>query len=324
MNLTQAALDAPPDGVRSFFAQWGGSDRFLLVLYVPWSHPTLPEYWAKRANVLTLWTANMGWGDRQTSVVEALAKQIGVKFAWPISTTYFGGREGADSMAEGLGVSRFSDQWRNAITQNAPIAYIQTWNDFSEDHAITDSLYRGRTLIELNRYFADWFKTKRPPKITRDQVLIFHHRQLVNAILTNATIRPHNDSWHMTPTSDFLDIVTLLTAPGTIEASVGALHWDSQVPAGYHEWLIVTPSSLRSAGAKHNAYRRDSGSYPASTSTRTVTMVPKLMAGDPEAKVTRGNITVARVVSRFAILGKSEWADLSLVGTSSGDETKLY
>ena len=100
-----------------------------------------------------------------------------------LRTGDFGGRKGCESMAETLGVSRYCDQWRRAIAQHTAFTAVQTWNDFSEDHGITDSNYRGRTLIALTRYFTDWYHAGTPPTITREQVYLFHHRQLTGARL---------------------------------------------------------------------------------------------------------------------------------------------
>ena len=218
-------------------------------------------------------------------------------------------------MAETLGVSRYCDQWRRAIAQHTAFTAVQTWNDFSEDHGITDSNYRGRTLIALTRYFTDWYHAGTPPTITREQVYLFHHRQLTGARLTEATILAHNDKWHLTPTTDYLNVVTLLHTPGTVRLQVGTDAWTLDAPAGFHEWLVYVPSLRTTAGDNNEAFNHGADSYPVTDAGRTVTVATHMAAGTPTVTLTRQGAVLATVTSRLSLADTARWQDLSLVGT---------
>jgi len=219
-------------------------------------------------------------------------------------------------MAEDLGVSRMCDGWRNAIHLKTPFVQIQTWNDFSEDHNITESNYRGETLINLTRYFADWYHTGKKPGVKREQVFLFHHRQLIDAKLTESTILAHNDQWHKAPSSNYLNVVTILDKPANITLSAGEKTWTNFAPAGLHEWLVYVPSPKTEPGPLHEAYvRPDNSSYPISDSNRTVTVADCIPGGVPCVRIERNGQTIGTLTSRCALADEGRWQDLAMIGT---------
>ena len=300
---------------RHFFDAWGGPEGFYKLLDASWDVSDLTGGWGDNSDAFYQWDAGLGWGDPQNQAVADAAAKYGKAICWPIDTTYYGGRKACESMAEDLGVTRMSDQWRRAIGLHAPRAVAQTWNDFSEDHCITETNYRGRTLIELTRYYSDWFHTGAPPPVREEKVYLFHHRQLVHATLTAATILAHNDKYHICPTTDYLGVVTLLQRPGQVRLRVGQASWEIAAPAGWHEWLVYVPSEKKEMGALREAYNHGAESYPVSTDWRTVTVATAIPAGRPRAAVLREGQIVGSVVSRADLAGEGRFQDLCMVGT---------
>jgi len=304
--------------VKPFFDAWGGPDKFYIVLNTTWDAGDLTTGWGNVCDAVSMWTPPMGWGDRAPKGPDVLwqfAKQYGKQVSWPVHSTYFGGRKGCESMAECLGESTFTDMWREAIDHHAALAAVQSWNDFSEDHAITESNYRGDTLITLNRYFADWFHNGAPPKISHERAYLFHHHQLLGAQLTQSTILAHNDSWHNTPTVDYLNVITMLKKPAHVSLTDGATKWNIDAPSGFHEWLVYVPSARTEAGPKREAYdHKDGTAYPVTTKQRTVTIANSIAAGTPIVTIMRGGKTVATLLSRMPLSGESRWQDLATIG----------
>ncbi|HEY3397087.1 MAG TPA: endo-1,3-alpha-glucanase family glycosylhydrolase [Armatimonadota bacterium] len=300
---------------RHFFDPWGGPDGFYRILDATWDVSDLEGGWGENSDAFYQWDAAAGWGDPQNRAVADAAVKYGKAICWPINSTYYGGRQACESMAEDLGITRLSDQWRRAISLGAPWAVVQTWNDFSEDHCITETNYRGQTLMNLTRYYADWFRAGTPPPIVQEQVFLFHHRQLVHAQLSAATIRAHNDQYHLCPTSDYLNVVTLLQTPGQVRLRIGETSWEVAAPAGWHEWLVYVPSDRTEAGPLREAYNRGASSYPQSTAWRTVTVAPAIPPGRPRAGIVRGGQVAGTVVSRTDLAGEAPWQDLCMVGT---------
>ncbi|MDR3710149.1 MAG: endo-1,3-alpha-glucanase family glycosylhydrolase [Capsulimonadaceae bacterium] len=311
------------DRVKPFFDAWKGPQGVYIILNTTWNSDDLATGWGNAPNAFGLWTAPHGWHETHGSpdLLISYAARYGKEISWPVHSTYYGGRKGCESMAEDLGVSGFCDLWRGAIAHHAAMAEVQTWNDFSEDHAITETNYRGDTMITLNRYFSDWYHNGAPPAITVERVFLFHHRQLVNARLTQATILAHNDQWHNTPTVDYLNVVTMLRHPADVSLTDGEHTWTSKAPAGLHEWLVYVPSVRTRAAPDCVAYDHgDGAAYPRNNSARTVTVASALSAGIPSATVSRGGHQVASVRSRLPLSEDARWQDLAMVGDMAPDK----
>jgi hypothetical protein len=303
---------------RHFFDPWGGPAGFYRILDATWELSDLEGGWGANADAFYQWDAAMGWGDPQNQTVVDAAAKYGQQICWPVNSSYFGtgpNRPGYADTAEDLGITRLSEQWRRAISLGTPWAVVQTWNDFSEDHALTETNYRGQTLMELTRYYSDWYRTGAPPPIAAEKVYLFHHRQLVHAQLPPGTILAHNDQWHLCPTSDYLNVVTLLQTPAQVRLRIGETAWEIAAPAGWHEWLVYVPSERKEAGPLREAYNRGAESYPRSTAWRTVTVATTAPPGRPRAAVVRAGQVAGTVVSRTDLAGEARWQDLCMVGT---------
>lgn len=306
----------------AFFEPWGGIQKFYVIVDTTW-HNSQQSFsaaslkpWDENPDAYGMWCATSGWGDPQNRVLLSLARANHKEVSWPINSNFYGGRAACDSMAEDLGVSRLCDQWRQAIQAKTAFAEVQTWNDFSEDHGINETNYRGDSLIDLTSYFAEWFHRGTEPSIQKERLFLFHHRQLVNAKLTKATILAHNDKWHLTPAVDYLDVVGLFKKAATVTLRCGDEAWTEKFPKGLHEWLVYVPSQRQDPGPLHEAYTRpDGSSYPLTSPDRTVT-VAQVIPGDvtPSATAMRAGQNLGTVTSRTALTSAARWQDLCLIG----------
>ncbi|HEX2951899.1 MAG TPA: endo-1,3-alpha-glucanase family glycosylhydrolase [Armatimonadota bacterium] len=303
--------------MKAFFTPWGGPEKFYTILNCTWRAEDMVGY-GENVDAFSMWVANQGWGDRQVQALLDFAKTYKKPLCWPVAVSYWGNRPLAQCrVAETLGVSHFSDLWRQAIALKTPFVKIESWNDFGEDHCITDTNYRGTTIMELNRYFSDWYHSGKQPAVATEKVYVFHHRQLVNATRTEATVHAHNDKWHMTPTTDYVNVVTILKKAADVQVEIAGKTWKTTVPAGYHEWLVYTPSARTEPGPEKVAFNHGADSYPSTSATRTVTIADAIPGGLPVVSIARDGKTSVVLQSRMALAATGRFDDLCLVGTGT-------
>ena len=350
------------------FDAWGtnGAENFYIIsLGYGNAAGNLDSAWYSAPDAYSVWSTEESWGDHEA--LDALnqnnltlpqqAATSAKALDWPVCLGLFTPRNlGSNAgVTENLGVSSLCDNWHYAINNAVPLVEVQTWNDFSEDHAITETNYRGDTLIELTNYFASWLRSGTPPPIPTEKVFIFHHRQLVNltkTALTGTTLGIFNfdgyygNGYHCTPLVDYLDVVTLLNSPATVSVMAGSgsstlnAKAPVQAPAGESEWLVYTPSSHTNAWSwpagtlPENTSSTtnwaqpfsQNGSYPATTGSnwtpspgnaRQVTAVASIPAGYPSVTLQRNNQVFGYVQSRAPIGASGQYCDLAVLGTEA-------
>ncbi|HEY3329776.1 MAG TPA: endo-1,3-alpha-glucanase family glycosylhydrolase [Capsulimonadaceae bacterium] len=146
-------------------------------------------------------------------------------------------------------------QWVSAmVTQNADWVMMLTWNDYNESYIEPIDDYKkypngtaqGAPLgwykpqagmDELNRYYTQWYKTGRTPKIIADSIFysyITHSYKTVAAKDPRPAVSTGN-----TAPSDNLYVTTALTAPAKLRVDSGSTTATFDVPAGVTH--TVTP-----------------------------------------------------------------------------------
>jgi hypothetical protein len=297
-------------GFQHFFDPWQGASNFI-VIECSGPFTSQNDYaasgWANAEQAVSMWTGDAGWNDTQYTALPLEATYNSTPQSWPIHSSYFGFRPGAYNQKENFGVANMIQQWRNAVAHKTQFAEVQTWNDFTEDHAITQTNTRGSTLIHLTRYFSDWFTSGTQPTITKDRAFVFYQRQLVGAKLTNATVVAAPPSLSESQMVDYLNVVTMLTAPGVVTLTDGGLNIPFNAPAGLHQWLVYAPST------------RSRYNYPTATSSLDVNVVSSIPAGVPSVQVTRGKRVIATTTGLIPIAATALWQDLSMIGAESAD-----
>ena len=320
-----------------FFNVWGGPDKFFIIAYDPFNRYMKSKFLASPMenygpaikdcpiSAVSTWAATDGFGDNTNSALPRVATATHERLDWPINLPFYNvlpdyAVPGPQWISESLGATRFIDQWLAAITQNASLVDLQTWNDFSET-TLTDTNLQGVSFIDLNRYFSEWFHTGSPASPTNDKLWLFYHHQLVNAeIEGHRASDPGNRN--ETPLTDFLEVVSLLNRPGKLELQLGGVHYSLPAPAGFHDWLLYAgPSSVR--GAKGSILRREvqatstANSYPKSSSYRTAQHIQDLSAGLPVVTLSRNGEAPLTLKGRAAIQGKTQFEDLGILGSEA-------
>ena len=303
-----------------FFEAWGGRDKVFLSVNLGSFDDSGKCGWLDGTDLCSTWFVSIGWGDKVVENLMLPLTKLGKKRSWPVTLGKYTtvGEAGRNQMGEGLGVSRFCDQWRQAIANGAQAVSVQTWNDFSEDHQITESNYRGDTIILLTKYFSDWFKRGTPLAITDERIFLFHRRQLLGAKL-EGPYRSSSPDWQSTPVTDYVQVVTMLKTPGALKLKLGDAEFTlPTVPAGLHEWLVYVPKTKDYHG---NKPAWNAGSYdhpfPENAAWRDVATIPALPACRPEAALLRDGAPILKVVSRTGLAGAAKFEDLCVVGSRS-------
>jgi len=137
---------------------------------------------------------------------------------------------------------RLSTTWRQDWAWNVAhrdrIRWVEvvTWNDWGES-AVAPSSNLFLALQPVTRFYTDWFKTGRAPRITRDVVMIFHRATPAAAVPTKYPARINGPA----PT-DEVEALALLTAPATLVLKSGTTEYRQQVGAGVQS--LIRPFKL--------------------------------------------------------------------------------
>ncbi|WP_206674191.1 endo-1,3-alpha-glucanase family glycosylhydrolase [Pseudactinotalea suaedae] len=136
--------------------------------------------------------------------------------------------------AEASNTAGVRAQWERAITQGADYVQIVTWNDYSESTQVAPSMAHGTAFLDLMRYYVSWYHTGSPPAITSDEVVLTHRTQFVDArpsFSHNLMGAPTLGGTSTAP-RDTVEALVWLTAPATVEVTVGGTVTRFEAPAG--------------------------------------------------------------------------------------------
>ena len=132
----------------------------------------------------------------------------------------------------------FRQDWAWNVAHRDRIQWVEliTWNDWGES-AIAPSTKIFMALQPVTRYYADWFKTGRAPKITKDAVTLFHREAPIAAAPTKYPNRVGGPV-----PSDEVEALALLTAPSTLVLKSGDKEYRQAVGAGIQS--LIKPFAL--------------------------------------------------------------------------------
>jgi hypothetical protein len=191
-------------------------------------------------------------------------------------------RPKAEWYAEAANSSMLRNSLRDLIEGGADWMHIVSWSDRTEHTEIAPSTGIQWAFYDLAAYYITWFKMRHPPKVTRD-VLYYFHR------IHDSDLRPSKQRRMFSlrgaqPKSDQIELLSFLTAPGTVEVRIGGKVYRDDAPAGMHSFRV--PLSL----------------------------------GTPEFRLYRNGDEKIRLKSAFQIRGQTDWQDLVYRGGSSTRE----
>lgn len=125
----------------------------------------------------------------------------------------------------------FRRMWNIAIDGQAEWVQLITWNDYSEASEIAPSTCTQCMFYDLTAYYTTWFKLGQPPEIKRDALYYSYRVQR-----TDAKPDPEKQSKPFgirgVRPYDEIELLALLTAPGTLEIAIGDTVARQEVEAG--------------------------------------------------------------------------------------------
>jgi hypothetical protein len=131
--------------------------------------------------------------------------------------------------------------WERAIAENADFIQHVTWSDFSEGTTIAPSEARGYGPLDLSAWYHVKFKTGEFPQILQDEVILSHRSNLLDSKPTGPQTKfmaQWNRGTARTPARDTVEILSFLTSPAQITATIGGKDTTYDAPAGMFAKLL--------------------------------------------------------------------------------------
>lgn len=130
---------------------------------------------------------------------------------------------------------------------------LTTWNDFSEGTQFAPSLHNGYAFLDISSYYLTRFKTGSWPAIVRDTVYLTSRVQPVNAVpaqgVESKLMKPRAGT--ASPRDD-VEILAFLTAPATVNVTVGGNRSGHDAAAGVQTVLVPLATGSSSAEVVRN------------------------------------------------------------------------
>ena len=178
------------------------------------------------------------WGVRNPGNIlagpnyAARAHALGLKWMAPIAIQ--DERPNQKMYDEAGNTETLRASWQRAIGDQADLAQLITWNDYSEGTSFAPSAGHGYSFLDINAYWQTQFQTGPAPAIVRDAMYVTHRIQKFadspsypqQLMVLTAPTRP---AW---PPGTPSRSLTFLTAPATITVQVGTNTYTYAAPAG--------------------------------------------------------------------------------------------
>ena len=196
------------------------------------------------------------------------AHEMGRKWMEPVA--FQDARPRARLYAEAGNSELLRRSWSRAISQHADYVQMVTWNDYSESTSFAPSMAHGRTLLDANRLYLEWFKSGAKPAITTDHLFLTHRRHPYAARTTSGimVMKPTLDGSAMAA-RDTVEALVYLTAPAQVSITVGGVTREYSRPAGIS--AVTVPLRAGSVSAK---VIRGSRTVDNAISRKRVTVTP--------------------------------------------------
>lgn len=176
------------------------------------------------------------WGERDPGVVTngtdhaARAHELGKLWMQPVSIQDV--RPNSGMFEEAGNTENLRATWDQAISQDADLVLLVTWNDYSEGTQFAPSRNHGYTYLDINRYFATKFKTGSYPAIENDVIHITHRVHRHDARPAHSGVMRQRTGGNRIEPRDTVEVMTVLTAPATVTVTVGNVQHSYSAPAG--------------------------------------------------------------------------------------------
>jgi hypothetical protein len=152
----------------------------------------------------------------------------------------------------------FRTAWMSAINGGADWVQLVTWSDFSESSEVepyTDGTLRidiGTGYYDLTGYYAAWFLLGVQPPITHDVLYYFYRREPTSAGSPAQSVA--NKLTGSAAAENAIELVSFLTAPGTLKITIGGRSFTQDAAAGISSFKVPTaPGSPQFALSRNGA-----------------------------------------------------------------------
>lgn len=137
--------------------------------------------------------------------------------------------------------------WTHAIEDGADWVQLTTWNDYSEGSQFAPSLHNGYAYLDLTSYYLTRFKTGAWPRIVRDTLYLTARTQFADTGPTGPQPLLMSLRKGSAAARDTVEVLSLLTGPGTVRTTVGRTTREHPAPAGLHAELLPLGPGISSA-----------------------------------------------------------------------------
>ncbi|RPF44407.1 glycosyl hydrolase family 71 [Streptomyces sp. Ag109_G2-6] len=191
------------------------------------------------------------WGSRSYAGQEGAtadvrrARQLGGIWMQPVSVQDARPNQGIYDEAGNTATLRST--WTHAIEDGADWVQLTTWNDYSEGSQFAPSLHNGYAYLDLTSYYLTRFKTGAWPRIVRDTLYLTARTQFADTGPTGAQSQLMSLRKGSAAARDTVEVLSFLTAPGTVRTAVGRTAREYAAPAGLHAELLPLGPGISSA-----------------------------------------------------------------------------
>ena len=133
-------------------------------------------------------------------------KAAGADWCQPVWAQY---QNKQASVMVGPGLSILRKNWESAIENESPLLQFVTWNDYGEATHLGPGMSTGYTLMDVNRYYVDWWKSGVRPQVTNESVHVVFRRSMNGAETQPLSSRAISRD-------DILEVVTFLSSSATV------------------------------------------------------------------------------------------------------------
>lgn len=232
------------------------ADVDTMIERAPAQHVAIAEWAGANFDAVGGFLGN--WAPEKNSEIASAVQAEGAEWSQPIFPHYYS--RGGGYIVE-PGTDKLRSAYEAARSTGATLLQVATWNDYGENTHIAPAYSNGYTLMHINRYQSDWWKSAAEPSVTQDQVHLVFRRALDGKMPWPFGMRRqvYNEM-------NILEVTTLLTAPGTVNVPG---YGSYQAPAG----LNVEQFPLQ-VGSISASVSRGSTTVVSATSPERVTDKP--------------------------------------------------
>ena len=148
----------------------------------------------------------LGRGPLYDRMAKAV-REAGAEWSQPLFFQYENINWGGNRISRGGDILR--QCWEQARRNESTLIQFVTWNDYTENTMLAPGYDTRYTIMELNRYYVDWWKNGEPPQTDRDRMYLMHQEYPQGAPMFPFK-RKQRDS------EKALEVCTWLTEPATV------------------------------------------------------------------------------------------------------------